>query len=163
VVFRAYTKRGQLVSGTMMGLTCFQRLIALNRAIVSTKFPLHFVLSRYAGLDPEKQAEADTRGLEFVPFDNRMVLKVTGNYNAADNADRLTPNQRASRALQEVIVPSSGRDHSGAHQLRPDTGAVLGPRAGEPAGADRAPGGSRPAGSKRLGVKSISPSGLAPA
>ena len=85
--------------------TYFQRLIALNRAIVSTKFPFPFFLSRHVGLDPGKQAEADTRGLEFVNFDNRMVLKVTGNYNAAYNADLLTQNQRASRTFQEVIFP----------------------------------------------------------
>lgn len=83
----------------------FQQLIALNRAIVSTKFPFPFFLSRYVGLDPRKQAEADTRGLEFVNFDERVVLKATGNYNVAYNADLLTQNQRASRTFQEVIVP----------------------------------------------------------
>lgn len=81
------------------------QLEALNRAIRSITFPYSFFLSRYAGLDSQKQVEADTRGLEFVNFHDRVVLKITGNYNAAYNADLLTQNQRASRAFQEVIIP----------------------------------------------------------
>jgi hypothetical protein len=85
--------------------TYLPRLQALNRAIASTKFPFAFFLSRYVGLDPQKQAEADTRGLEFVKFHERVLLKVTGNYNAAYNADQLTQNQRASRVFNEVVAP----------------------------------------------------------
>ncbi len=85
--------------------TYLRQLEALNRAIRSISFPFSFFLSRYVGLDPQKQVEADTRGLEFVNFHDRVVLKITGNYNAAYNADLLTQNQRASRAFQEVIVP----------------------------------------------------------
>jgi hypothetical protein len=85
--------------------TYFPQLKALHQAIRATKFPLPFVLSRYVGLDPEKQSGTDTRALEFVKFHERAVLKITGNYNAAYNADPLTQNQRASRAFREVIVP----------------------------------------------------------
>jgi len=85
--------------------TYFSQLKALNRAIAATKFPFPFVLSRYVGLDPQKQAGTDTRGVEFVKFHDRVVLKTTGNYNAAYNADLLTQNQRASRAFQEVVIP----------------------------------------------------------
>ena len=85
--------------------TYFPQLEALNRAIRSTKFPFTFLLSRYVGLDPQHQTEADTRGLEFVKFHERLVLKITGNYNAAYNADLLTENERASRTFNEVIAP----------------------------------------------------------
>jgi hypothetical protein len=85
--------------------TYLPQLTALNRAIQSTKFPFSFSLSRFVGLDPQQQTEADSRGVEFVEFHGRSVLKVTGNYNAAYNADRLTPNERASRTFQEVFVP----------------------------------------------------------
>lgn len=83
----------------------FPQLLALNRAIATMKFPFPFVLSRYVGLDPDKQAEMDSRGVEFVNFHGRVVLKITGNYNAAYNADLLTQNQRASRAFLEVAAP----------------------------------------------------------
>ena len=85
--------------------TYFQQLIALNRSIASTKFPYPFYLSRYVGLDPAKQVEADSRGLEFVRFQDRKILKITGNYNAAYNTLRLTRNERAAATLRSVVLP----------------------------------------------------------
>jgi hypothetical protein len=81
------------------------KLIEINHAVGETKFPLLFSLSRYVGLDPKQQAGADKRGLEFVNFHGRVVLKTTGNYNAAYNASVLTPNQRTNKTLDEVIQP----------------------------------------------------------
>src|SRR5712691_3098225 len=83
----------------------FSQLKELHNQISHLKFPFPFLLSRYVGIDPAKQAETDSRGLEFVRFHDRVVLKVTGNYNAAYNSELLTQNQRASRAFQEVIIP----------------------------------------------------------
>lgn len=85
--------------------TYFQEHKALNQEIAGTKFPFPFVLSRYVGVDPKEQSGADTRGLEFVRFHDRTALKVSGNYHAAFNADRMTQNQRANRVLDEVICP----------------------------------------------------------
>ncbi len=82
------------------------QLIEVNRAIARLSFPFGFRLSRYAGLDPKDQVGADTRGLEFVNFHDRLVLKLTGNYNAAYDADLLTPNQRANRVFDDVVVPA---------------------------------------------------------
>ena len=81
------------------------KLATLNRAIAKMKFPFILSLNRYAGLDPKDQLGADGRGLEFVNFHDRLVLKLTGNYNAAYNSDLLTPNQRSNRVFDEVIVP----------------------------------------------------------
>src|SRR5437660_12924256 len=69
--------------------TYFPQLKALNQSISKTKFPFPFYLSRYVGLDPAQQAEADSRGLEFVRFQDRVILKVTGNYNAAYDTNRM--------------------------------------------------------------------------
>ena len=81
------------------------KLVTVNRAIAKMKFPFFLSLNRYAGLDPKDQIGADARGLEFVDFHDRLVLKLTGNYNAAYNSDLLTPNQRSNRVFDEVIVP----------------------------------------------------------
>ena len=81
------------------------KLIEINHAVGETKFPFLFSLSRYVGLDPKEQASADKRALEFVNFHGRVVLKTTGNYNAAYNASLLTPNQRADKTLDDVIQP----------------------------------------------------------
>src|SRR5215472_2718598 len=85
--------------------TYFQQLIGINQSITKIKFPFPFYLSRYVGLDPAKQAEADSRGLEFVRFQNRAILKITGNYNAAYDTLRMTQNERATATFRSVILP----------------------------------------------------------
>src|SRR5713101_6012734 len=81
------------------------QLRSLQHAIGETQFPLPFILTRYVGVDPARQASLDTRGLEFVYFQNRVVLKTSGFYTAAFNSEQLTQNERAIRTFQEVIVP----------------------------------------------------------
>jgi cell division septation protein DedD len=83
----------------------FQQLIGINQSISKIKFPFPFYLSRYVGLDPAKQAEADSRGLEFVRFQDRVILKVTGNYNAAYDTLRLTQNERAAATFRSIVLP----------------------------------------------------------
>jgi len=83
----------------------FPQLKTINQSIAKTKFPFPFYLSRYVGLDPAQQAEADSRGLEFVRFQDRVILKVTGNYNAAYDTARLTENERAASTFHTVILP----------------------------------------------------------
>ncbi len=81
------------------------QMMEMNRAVARINFPFSFALSRYAGLSPKDQIGADTRGLEFVLFHGRLVLKLTGNYNAAYSAEVLTANQRAARLFDDVIRP----------------------------------------------------------
>jgi hypothetical protein len=81
------------------------QLRSLQHAIGETRFPLPFILTRYVGVDPDRQASLDPRGLEFVYFQNRMLLKTSGFYTAAFNSDELTENERANRIWQEVVVP----------------------------------------------------------
>src|SRR5215471_9593770 len=83
----------------------FQQLIGLNQSIVRMKFPFSFYLSRYVGIDPAKQAEMDSRGLEFVRFQDRQILKISGNYNAAYNAFKMTQNERAANTFHAVVLP----------------------------------------------------------
>jgi len=85
--------------------TYFEELKALNHDIQSLKFEFPLVISRFVGLDPQEQRGTDTRGLEFVRFHDRTVLKVSGNYNAAFSSDKLSQNQRAGRVLSDVIEP----------------------------------------------------------
>jgi hypothetical protein len=85
--------------------TYFPQLKALNQAISKTKFPFPFYLSRFVRIDPAQQAEADSRGLEFVRFQDRVILKVTGNYNAAYGTNRMTQNERAANTFRMVVLP----------------------------------------------------------
>jgi hypothetical protein len=81
------------------------QLQSLQQAISKAQFPLPFILTRYVGVDPERQASLDRRGLEFVYFHDRMLLKTSGFYTVAFNSEQLTPNERASRTFEEVIIP----------------------------------------------------------
>jgi hypothetical protein len=86
--------------------TYLAQLRAANTVIAKLHLPFTFQLNRYVGSETKQQAATDTRGLEFVKFHDQVVLKVTGNYNAAYNAAQLTANQRAGRVVDEVISPA---------------------------------------------------------
>ncbi|HEV2222521.1 MAG TPA: hypothetical protein VGR84_05920 [Candidatus Acidoferrales bacterium] len=81
------------------------QLESLHQSIAATKFPFPFALARYLQSEPSKQASFDSRGIEFVYFQNRVILKVSGIYSAAYNADQLTQNERASKTFRDVIIP----------------------------------------------------------
>lgn len=86
----------------------FPQIMALYRAVPGIRTPLPFELSRYVGLDPKQEVGTDSRGIEFVNFHNRLLLKISGNYNAAYNPDLLTQNERATHVFSEVINPIVG-------------------------------------------------------
>jgi hypothetical protein len=94
-----------------------QELKLLHRAIVDTKFPFAVYLTRYVTADPEKQVTFDSRGIEFVNFQNDVVLKTSAIYRAAYNSDQLTQNERAAHTLRDVITPILGLV---ADQIPPD-------------------------------------------
>ena len=81
------------------------QLKTINQEITKTNFPFQFYLSRVVGLDPSQQVEADTRGLEFKRFRDRVTLKATGNYNAAYDSKQFTRNERAARTFRDVFLP----------------------------------------------------------
>jgi hypothetical protein len=85
--------------------TYFPQLKALNQSIARLKFPFPFYLSRFVGIDPVQQAESDSRGLEFVRFQDRVILKVTGKYNAAYDTARMNQNERAANTFRTVVLP----------------------------------------------------------
>lgn len=83
----------------------FPQLKTINQEIARTSFPFPFYLSRVVGLDPAHQVEADSRGLEFRRFQDRIILIATGNYNAAYDSKQFTRNERAARTFRDVFLP----------------------------------------------------------
>ncbi len=81
------------------------KLMELNHEISAMKLPFKFVLTRFVGHDSEDRRGADSRGIEFVKFHDRTVLKISGNYNAAFSSDLLTQNERADRVMSDVVAP----------------------------------------------------------
>jgi len=84
----------------------FPQLKTINQEIARAKFPFPFYLSRYVGIDPAKQVEADSRGIEFVRFQDRVILKISGNYNAAYATQKFTQNERAANTFRAVVLPN---------------------------------------------------------
>lgn len=81
------------------------QLQSLQQSIAATKFPFPFELARYPNAKPGQRAASDSNGIEFVYFEGREVLKISGIYKAAFNARMLSKNERASHTFQEVVVP----------------------------------------------------------
>ena len=83
--------------------THLHKLSEINQTVRLLTYPFPFSLSRYLESDKKSRAAIDGRGLEFVNFHDRVLLKVTGNYAAAFDADRLSPNQRTSTVFNDVV------------------------------------------------------------
>ena len=81
------------------------QLQSLQQSIAATNFPLPFRLARYPNANRSQRAGSDPNGIEFVYFEGREILKISGIYQAAFNARLLSKNERASRAFQDVVVP----------------------------------------------------------
>jgi hypothetical protein len=81
------------------------QLQTLQQSIAATKFPYPFKLARYLNAKPGQRAASDRNGIEFVYFEGREILKISGIYQAAFNSNQLSENERASRTFQDVVVP----------------------------------------------------------
>lgn len=84
------------------------QLESLHRSIVATKFSFPFVLTRYVNEKVGQHRAAETNAIEFVYFQDRVVLKISGVYKAAFNASAFSENERGSAAFEDVIVPILG-------------------------------------------------------
>jgi hypothetical protein len=85
--------------------TYLPQLKALNHSIATMKFPFPFTLARYVNAEPSTVAGQDFRGIEFVRFRGRTVLKITGRYSAALSSVLLSRNERAARIFTGIFAP----------------------------------------------------------
>ena len=81
------------------------QLVSLQKSIGAANFPFTFRLARYLDAKPGQRAALDSNGLEFVYFQDKVVLKVSGFYRVAYNALQVTQNGRASQTLQQAVFP----------------------------------------------------------
>ena len=73
--------------------------------MVRANFPFTFRLARYLDAKPGQRAALDSNGLEFVYFQGRVVLKVSGFYRVAFNSMQTTQNGRAGQTVQQAVLP----------------------------------------------------------
>src|SRR5579871_6546893 len=83
----------------------FPQLVSLQKAIGQAEFPFTFRLARYLDAKPGQRAALDSNGLEFVYFQDKVVLKVSGFYRVAFDSMQVTRNGRASQTLQSAVFP----------------------------------------------------------
>jgi hypothetical protein len=81
------------------------QLVSIQQSIGTTNFPFTFRLARYLDAKPGQRAALDSNGIEFVSFQQRVVLKVSGFYRVSYNSVQLSQNARASQVMQEAILP----------------------------------------------------------
>jgi hypothetical protein len=81
------------------------QLQSLHQSISAAKFASPFRLARYVNAKPGQQGASDSSGLEFVYFQDRVVLKISGVYSGVFNAGKVSRNQRAGQTFQEAVVP----------------------------------------------------------
>jgi hypothetical protein len=81
------------------------QLVSVQRSIGAASFPFTFRLARYLDAKPGQRAALDSNGLEFVVFQDKVVLKVSGFYRVAFNSMQVTRNGRASQTLQQAALP----------------------------------------------------------
>jgi hypothetical protein len=68
-----------------------------------TDYP--FYLSRKLDLDEGKQKWADQRSIQFDRYQEKVVLKITGNYFAAYSSEKMNSDQRARQTFLQIVLP----------------------------------------------------------
>jgi len=71
-------------------------LVALQKAIGESQFPFTLRLARYLDAKPGQRAALDSNGIEFVTFQQRVVLKISAFYRVAFNSMQVSRNGSAS-------------------------------------------------------------------
>jgi hypothetical protein len=80
------------------------QLESLQKEIGTATFPNPFQLARYLNAKSGRAA-MDQDGIEFVNFQHRIVLKVSGTYQVAFEAGLQAENVRATRTLRDAGIP----------------------------------------------------------
>ena len=83
----------------------FAELKQITAAASAHNFPYHFYFSRVLDLSEKEQLTNDQRSVQFDRYQEKTVLKITGNYFAAYSAELMKPGERARQTYQDVILP----------------------------------------------------------
>jgi len=81
------------------------QLQSLHQSIASNDAASPFALARYLHAKPGQRAADDSNGIEFVDFQGRIVLKISGVYRSAYDAAISSGNERACQTLISAVVP----------------------------------------------------------
>jgi len=74
-------------------------------AAAAHSFPYHFYFSRKLDLEEKAQQQSDQRAIQFDRYQDRVVLKITGNYFVSYSDELLKPEDRARLTFENVMLP----------------------------------------------------------
>jgi hypothetical protein len=81
------------------------QLQQLSSATSTLRFPFPFYFSQSLDVDEAKQKLLPKGSIHFDNFNGQSVIAITGNYYISYSTDMVTPNQRARRTYQDVVLP----------------------------------------------------------
>ncbi len=77
----------------------------ITKAAAAHTFPYRFYFSRALDLPEKQQPLSDQRSVQFDRYKGQVVLKITGNYFASYSADLMSPQDRARKTYEDVMLP----------------------------------------------------------
>ena len=81
------------------------QLQQLSSAASTLRFPFPFYFSQALDVDETKQKLLPKGSIHFDNFNGQSVIAITGNYYISYSTEMVTPNQRARRTYQDVVLP----------------------------------------------------------
>jgi hypothetical protein len=91
--------------GQLLQQTYSAQLRELGADAAALHFPYPFYLSDVLDIDEVKQKQLPQDSVHFDRLKNQIVLEITGNYYASYSTTALTPNERARKTFDDVVLP----------------------------------------------------------
>lgn len=77
----------------------------IAQAALVHNYPFHFYFSRKLDLAEKDEPGSDQRSIQFDKYQDKIVLKITGNYFAAYSTSLMSPEERARQTYNDVMLP----------------------------------------------------------
>jgi hypothetical protein len=81
------------------------QLSELGAEAAALHFPYAFYFSNDLDIDESKQKQLPQGSIRFDRMHDQLVLAITGNYYISYSTRQLTPNQRARKTFEDVVLP----------------------------------------------------------
>jgi hypothetical protein len=81
------------------------QLRQLGADAASLRFPYPFYFSEALDIDEARQKQLPQGSVHFDRFNGQILLEITGNYYISYSATMVTPNQRARKTFEDVVLP----------------------------------------------------------
>ncbi len=81
------------------------QLRQLGADAAALRFPYPFYFSDTLDIDETRQKQLPQGSVHFDRFNGQLLLQITGNYYVSYSARMLTPNRRARKTFEDVVLP----------------------------------------------------------